>query len=111
MTEEVDTPHLSTPFRISGATADYVEQGSIDEIIQNCITILRTPFGSKDDMPNFGLIQQEFEDVGSITTHDIEAALLRDEPRARSMTTEQLQDLVREVQVQLQTNAQEGGNA
>lgn len=106
---EFDTPHLSTPFRFEGETARYVEQGSIDELVQNCIIILRTPYGSKEDMPDFGLIGQEFEDLGSITIHDIEAALLRDEPRARSLTKEQLKELAREVEVQIQTIAQEGG--
>lgn len=109
--EEFDTPHFKAPFRISGASAMYVEQGSIDEIVQNCIAILRTPYGSREDMPDFGLIQQEFEDVEGITSHDIEAALMRDEPRARMLTSEQMKVLVREVQVQLQTTAQEAANA
>jgi phage baseplate assembly protein W len=108
--EEFDTPHLRSPFRIAGATAMYVEQGSIEEIIQNCVAILRTPYGSREDMQDFGLIQQEFEDVKDITTHDIEAALMRDEPRARALTSEQLKSLAREVQVQLQTTAQEMAN-
>lgn len=107
---EFDTPHFKAPFRIAGPTAMYVEQGSIDEIVQNCVAILRTPYGSREDMQDFGLIQQEFEDNRSITTHDIEAALMRDEPRARSLNSEQLKALVREVQVQLQTTAQEVAN-
>lgn len=107
---QFDTPHLKAPFRIIGATAQYVEQGSIDEIMQNCIAILRTPYGSRDDMKDFGLIPQEFEDRASITEHDIEAALIRDEPRARALTSSQMKELVREVQVQLQTTAQEVAN-
>lgn len=110
MTEEIDTPHFKAPFRISGATARYVEQGSIDEIVQNCIAILRTPYGSREDMQDFGLIQQEFEDVKNITSHDIEAALTRDEPRAKALTSEQMRELVREVQVQLLTTSQEVAN-
>jgi len=106
---EFDTPHFKAPFRISGATAEYVEQGSLEELMQNCIAILRTPYGSREDQKDFGLIQQEFEDRSQITEHDIEAALLRDEPRARALTGSQLKELVREVQVQLQT-AQEGPN-
>jgi phage baseplate assembly protein W len=108
--EEFDTPHFKSPFRIRGATAEYVEQGSIDELIQNCVAILRTPYGSREDEPNFGMAQQEFEDAQHITIHDIEAAIQRDEPRARQMTSEQLKSLAREVQVQLLTNAQEGSN-
>ena len=108
--EEFDTPHFARPFKIRGATAQYVEQGSIDELLQNCVVILRTPYGSHEDMPNFGLISQEFEDGQSITVHDIEAALMRDEPRARALTSDQLKSLAREVQVQLLTNAQEGPN-
>lgn len=88
----------------------YVEQGSIDEIVQNCVAVLRTPYGSRDDMPDFGLIPQEFEDVSGITSHDIEAALMRDEPRARVLTSEQMKVMVREVQVQLQTTAQEAAH-
>jgi phage baseplate assembly protein W len=98
---DFNTPHFKSPFRILGRSAEYVEQGSADELVQNCIAILRTPFGSRDDMPDFGLIQQEFEDDKNITVQDIEAALLRDEPRARSLTTEQMEEMVREVQVQL----------
>lgn len=108
--EEFDTPHFKVPFRMSGPTAAYVEQGSIDEIMQNCLAILRTPYGSREDQQDFGLIQQEFEDLDGITTHDIEAALMRDEPRARMLTSEQLNNLIREVQVQLQTTAQEATN-
>lgn len=110
MAEEFDTPHFKSPFRISGATSQYVEQGEIDEIMQNCVAILRTPYGSREDQQDFGLIQQEFEDVDKITTHDIEAALMRDEPRARALTSSQLKELAREVQVQLQTTAQEVAN-
>jgi len=105
---EFDTPHFASPFRISGHTARYVEQGSVEELMQNCIAILRTPYGSRDDMPDFGLIQQEFEEGQNITVHDIEAALVRDEPRARTLTSDELKYLAREVQVQLLTNAQEG---
>lgn len=94
---------------MAGATPVYVEQGTLDELVQNAVVILRTPFGSREDEPSFGLIQQEFEDVQSITTHDIENALMRDEPRARALTTAQLKELVREVQVQLQTTTQEEG--
>jgi phage baseplate assembly protein W len=104
--EEFDTPHFKSPFRIDGATAAYVEQDSIEEVMQNCVAILRTPYGSREDMKDFGLIPQEFEDLAAITEHDIEAALLRDEPRARALTSSQLKTLVREVQVQLQTTAQ-----
>lgn len=100
---EFDTPHFKSPFRIRGATASYVEQGSIDEIVQNCVAILRTPFGSREEEPNFGLISQEFEDSSSITVQTIEAALMRDEPRARALTTGQLKSLALEVQVQLHT--------
>lgn len=100
---EFDTPHFKVPFRISGATAGYVEQGSLDEIMQNCVAILRTPYGSRDEEPNFGLIQQEFEDNPSITVQDIEGALMRDEPRARSLTTAQLNELALEVKVLLTT--------
>ena len=109
MAQEVNTPHFKSPFRIIGATAAYVEQGSLDEIVQNCVAILRTPFGSREEEPNFGLIQQEFEDVTSITVQDIEAALTRDEPRARSLTKAVLAQLALEVQVQLTTN-QGAGN-
>lgn len=104
MAQEVDTPHFKSPFRISGATAEYVEQGSIEEIVQNCVAVLRTPYGSREEEPNFGLIQQEFEDITSITVQEIEAALMRDEPRARSLTKAVLNKLALEVQVQLTTN-------
>lgn len=107
---DFNTPHFSTPFKMAGATPQYVEQGSLDELVQNAIVILRTPYGSKEDMPDFGLVPQEFEDLSSVTVHDIEAALLRDEPRARSLTTEQMNGLVREVQVQIQSIAQEGNS-
>jgi phage baseplate assembly protein W len=104
---DFNTPHLRSPFRFEGATAAYVEQGSADELVQNCVAILRTPFGSRDDMPEFGLIPQEFEEGRGITTHDIEAALMRDEPRARFLTSDKLEELAHEVRVQLLTNAQE----
>lgn len=104
MAQEIDTPHFKVPFHISGATAEYVEQGSLDEIVQNCVAILRTPYGSREEEPNFGLIQQEFEDAANISVQEIEAALMRDEPRARSLTKAVLNQLALEVQVQLTTN-------
>jgi phage baseplate assembly protein W len=106
---EFDTPHFKSPFRIRGATAQYVEQGSLDEIVQNCVVILRTPYGSREGEPNFGFIQQEFEDTPTITVQDIEAALMRDEPRARHLDQATLKELALKVQVQLTTN--QGGSS
>ena len=94
--EDVATPHFKVPFRIDSHSADVVELGSDEDIIQNCITVLRTPYGSREHDPDFGLLPQLFQQVqlgGKLAAHDIETALSRDEPRASTLSEETLEEL------------------
>jgi phage baseplate assembly protein W len=88
-------PHFKSPFRIDGDSAATVEQGSDDDIVQNCVTVLRTPYGSREHDPNFGFLPQLFQQVqagGKLAAHDIETALIRDEPRASVLSEETLEE-------------------
>lgn len=70
---EVENPHFDLPFVLYSGGAPVVEQDTFEEVA-NCVeAICRTPYGFRDDAPDFGfpdlelrtqpLISQEVQDV------------------------------------------------
>lgn len=73
-------PHLALPLRLAGTRLAVVEQDTQAEIACCALASLRTPYGHRASVPDFGLVPQEFRE--SADKDAIAAALRRDEPRA-----------------------------
>lgn len=74
-------PHFDLPFRLVGNSFACVEQDTYEDIA-NCVEcIVRTPQGFRDDSPNFGFPQIEFEEA-PINTDMIASVIELQEPRA-----------------------------
>jgi hypothetical protein len=85
---EVDNPHFDIPFNLQPAGTPVTEQDTFAEIA-NCIeVIIRTPYGFRDDTPDFG-----FEDVlfrnQPVLSAEIQDIVDAQEPRANIVLTEQ----------------------
>lgn len=86
------TPHFDLPFRMVGGSFAVVEQDS-QEDIANCVeAIVRTPFASIPDSPDFGVDDHSFDNQ-PIDTNALTAQILNQEPRATILIEEQT-DLV-----------------
>jgi phage baseplate assembly protein W len=85
--EDVTTPHLAYPFRMTPGGAVLVEQDSIDEIAGCVAAICDTPQGSRDDQPSFGIPDPLFGPV-PLRTQPIVAAITVLEPRAKLTVTD-----------------------
>lgn len=80
-------PHFDLPFRLSGTSFAVTEQDS-ERDIGNCVeTIIRTPYGSRDDNPNFGLDDHTFENQ-PLAKDAIIAQIEDQEPRSTILITE-----------------------
>lgn len=80
-------PHFDLPFRLSGTSFAVAEQDSeID--ISNCVeTIIRTPYGFRDDNPDFGLDDHTFENI-PLAKEIIISQIQNQEPRSTILITE-----------------------
>lgn len=81
-------PHFDIPFRFtSSGSAAMAEQNTFEDIA-NCVeVIVRTPFGFRDDAPDFGfpdltLLEQP------IVTRDLVELVQSQEPRATVLISE-----------------------
>jgi phage baseplate assembly protein W len=83
----IDIPQLTYPLALTGGDFAQVEQGTLDDVRQNVLVLLRTPLGVRPLAPDVGVQDPTF------TTVDPEAlqATLTDadtgEPRARVTVT------------------------
>lgn len=81
-------PHFDMPFRLSGHSFAVVEQDS-QEDIANCVEcIVRTPFGFRDDAPEFGVDDQQFEFI-PLDIETLIAQIEGQEPRSRIVIEQQ----------------------
>lgn len=77
-----DIPHLAYPFRLDGlGHARVVEQDTVDEIANCCTVILKTPIGSRSELPEFGYEDPTFSGR-TVNVEDVIQVLERWEPRA-----------------------------
>jgi len=88
----VTTPHFDLPFRLSGSRFAVVEQDDYADVA-NCVeAIVRTPYGYRDDTPDFGFPYDAFE-VQPIGATQIGEIIEGQEPRARILTTETMDEV------------------
>lgn len=98
------TPKLKVPFRIVGARALVVTQGSVDEIAQCVEYLLRTEPGTRLEMPEFGCTDLAFTQspAKDPAPSIIQAAIDRWEPRARyTLAAEEIEVLTKRVRLRL----------
>lgn len=75
------TPHFRVPFRMTRQGVATVEQDTVEEITQCVFAVLATEVGSRQEEPDFGILDQSFVQGGA-DLEDIEAAVSDWEPRA-----------------------------
>lgn len=85
-------PHFDLPFRLSGSSFATVEQDSPEDIA-NCVeAIIRTPYGFRDDNPDFGLDELTFSNL-PLNLERLTSQIESQEPRA-SIILEERPDLI-----------------
>lgn len=82
-----DIPHLKFPLVLIGTKLGQVEQDSADDIQQCIATIVSTPLGHSDELPEMGLTRQEFYEGGA-DVQEIQQQLDAHEPRWSDLVTE-----------------------
>lgn len=81
-------PHFDLPFRMKGTSFATVEQDSFEDVA-NCVeAIVRTPYGFRDDNPDFGVDDQTFQ-VQPLNTELITGQIIHQEPRASIVITQE----------------------
>lgn len=58
-----DFPHFDLPFRWVNGHLAVVEQDTVDDITNQVAAVVRCPLGFRDEFPDFGWPQPEFEQV------------------------------------------------
>ena len=83
----VDSPHFDLPFRLLSTGAAVSEQDTYDDVA-NCVeAIVRTPYGFRDDAPNFGFPSVELRPMPVISS-EIRDVVDAQEPRATILISE-----------------------
>jgi len=84
MANDVEVPHFTTPFRWgSSGHVEIVEQDSDDDVFQCVEAIVRTPKGSRLELPDFGVPDLTFKEGGP-TIEPVASAIQQYEPRAQT---------------------------
>lgn len=105
---DIVTPKLKVPLQIQGKSAAVVEQDSDDEVVQCVIAILRTRIGTRPDDAEMGVPDFAFHQNGA-DLDVIRATLLKYEPRAKTLSDQEIEDLVATVSLEVATTT-EGSN-
>lgn len=87
-----EVPHFDLPFRFEFNSAGELhaavnEQDSYEDVAACVTSIVRTPLGYREEMPDFGIRDQTFS-AGGINTEDIQTAISLWEPRAEVLIEE-----------------------
>lgn len=87
-----EVPHFAIPFRFEFGPdgvrhAAVNEQDSVEDITACVESIIRTPIGYRQELPDFGIRDQTFTQ-GMINTDDILIAIAQWEPRAEILIEE-----------------------
>jgi phage baseplate assembly protein W len=87
-----DQPHFRYPFRFGNGVDKHAlvnEQDSEDDVMACVYAIIKTDRGWRDDLPEFGIVPQIFDEQ-PLKVDDVKAALDQWEERASyKVTTEQ----------------------
>lgn len=99
----VQTPHIRFPFEVLNGRTQVVEQNSIEEVVQCVLACVSTPYGARQDDPEYGI------DAGLFSRQTIRqditpilAAVEEAEPRAALLGEVELESLVRRVVIEVE---------
>jgi phage baseplate assembly protein W len=105
----VQMPHIAFPFEVRNGRTQVVEQNSIQEVTQCVLTCLSTPYGSRQDDPEYGI------DAGLFSKQSIRqdispilAAVEEAEPRASLLGEVKLESLIRRIVIEVEGVAVSG---
>lgn len=93
-------PHFRYPFRVTLQGAATVDQDSIDDVTQCVYAVLATEIGSRQEEPEFGVIDQTFLQNGA-DTDELEEVVSEWEPRASLLSEEAWEGLVERVSTEV----------
>lgn len=89
-------PHFRHPFLMTAQGAATVDQDSIDDVTQCVYAVLATEVGSRQEEPEFGVVDQTFLQGGA-NLEELEAAVSEWEPRASLLPDASWNDLIETV--------------
>lgn len=103
-------PHFDYPFRFgANGHAITIEQDEPDEVRNCVVAILKTPAGSRLDLPAFGAPDQTFRE-GGVDGNTILSVLRRWEPRAEyAMDVQEIRNLAQTVTVTPMLRGEDNG--
>lgn len=97
-------PHFDLPFRLLGRGFATVEQDSYEDVA-NCVeAIIRTPYGTRDDSPEFGIDDLTF-DIRPLNIEALTAQIENEEPRTTLAVREDpnlIDNLVSKIVIEVQ---------
>jgi phage baseplate assembly protein W len=97
----VRVPQFAMPLRVVNGDFAVVEQGSIEDIEQNVMAVLRTIVGSRIDAPDFGIPDETFEQLSaSPSAEPYIAAVEAAEPRAHLIGEARIEKLVKRIVIE-----------
>jgi len=84
----IENPHFDIPFRLYATGAPVVEQDTFEDVA-NCVEVIcRTPYGFRDDAPDFGFPDLELR-TQPLVTAEVQEVIDAQEQRANIVLTEQ----------------------
>jgi phage baseplate assembly protein W len=94
------TPHFGFPFRLDGSSFAASEQDSADEIDDCVEAVLRTPEGSRIDVPAFGRPDGTFSQLGVAPSAEPYLVAVEEwEPRAVVSGSAEVEDAIERIVV------------
>lgn len=93
-------PKLRIPLEMGALGLRTVEQDSVDEVAACAYAVLATPRGARLEEPDFGVEEPVFEEL-PVDTEEWIDALAEWEPRAEVETTQEVEELVGRVNVEV----------
>lgn len=102
----IPRPHISFPPRLVNGSLAMVEQDSPQELRQSVLACLKTPQGSREDAPDYGIPPILFEQL--TTEPDVAAVLAaveQVEPRVRLLSQIEVDEMVENVRIEVQGTA------
>lgn len=80
---DLQTPRLAYPFRIEGARAVQVEQGSEEDVAASVEVLMRSRYGDRQDLPSYGTPDLTFTmNLGEADLDQLREIVNKWEPRA-----------------------------
>lgn len=101
---KIESGHEATDWALpsAGGAADSVDQDSDEEIVQCVAAVVATPLGTRLIRPTYGFPDQAFRQLG-VDIAVLQRAISEWEPRATTLTQQQIEDTVADVQVNVRS--------